>query len=231
MKILIKRAVKLFSGLCLMAFSTALAYSANLGMSPWAVLNHGISKTFPIFTIGQADITIGLIILSVVLLFKEKIGFGTVINILVVGNALDLFLWLGFIPTYTGFSGYEHIIPRLLMCIISVPLFSLSMYLYMSVGMGAGPRDSLMVTLSKRSKLSAGTNRLIIESIVFTIGFILGGKAGVGTVIVVLTSGPVMDVIFKLLKFDVKTIKNETFIDTIRFFSKGKKASSVSGKR
>ena len=97
MKAIVKKFIRLVIGLAIMSFGSAMALQANMGMEPWDVLNHGVSVFLKdvtiggvqVFTFGRANITIGFTILFIDLLFKEKVGFGTFINILICGNIID----------------------------------------------------------------------------------------------------------------------------------------------
>ena len=90
------------------------------------------------------------------------------------------------------------------------------MYIYMSARLGSGPRDGLMCVLKRRAaKMPVGLVRVLLEGCALTIGWLLGGTVGLGTIILVLLSGPTMQVIFKLHKFDVQELRNETIPETI----------------
>ena len=234
MKKYIARFLLLILGLAIMSFGSALSDAAGLGMAPWDVLNDGFSnlmdKAFHYFiadgaladslsarfaTIGRASIFLGLIILVADVVMHEKVGFGTIINILIVGLIWDACMRI--LPDYSALPMSENFIIRLLMCAFSTIPGSFGMYLYIHSALGAGPRDTLMVAVTKRAKkLSVGMIRVIIEGSALVCGILLGGKVGLGTVILVLADGPVMELIFRLLHFDVKTVKNENIAETIK---------------
>lgn len=97
----------------------------------------------------------------------------------------------------------------------------LSTYLYISVGLGSGPRDSLMVALGKKfPSIPIGVIRGSIEGTVLFIGWLLGAKVGLGTVVYVFGIGFILQTTFKLLNFDVKSIVHESVFDTINVFKK-----------
>ena len=230
MKAIVKKFIRLVIGLAIMSFGSAMALQANMGMEPWDVLNHGVSVFLKdvtiggvqVFTFGRANITIGFSILFIDLLFKEKVGFGTFINILICGNIIDLVtgaLIPGFalLPDYTACATMtEHLVPRLLLCVFSVVPAAYGMYVYMSAKLGSGPRDGLMCVVTRRlPKVPVGAIRVVLEGMALIIGWLLGGTVGVGTIILVCSSGPVMQLIFKLAKFDVKELRNETIPETL----------------
>ena len=109
----------------------------------------------------------------------------------------------------------------LLMLLTGQIIVCYSTYLYISVGLGAGPRDSLMVALGKKfPNVPIGIIRGSIEGIVLLIGWLLGAKVGLGTVIYVFGISSVLQTTFRLLNFDVKSIVHESLFDTINVFKK-----------
>jgi len=165
LKPIVLRFLRLLTGLFIMSVGITMAYQSGLGLSPWDVLNDGASVIFPV-TFGQASIGLGLLILLVDVLLKERIGFGTFINILLVGTIVDLIVWLGLIPSYRGLEDLSMLAPRLLLCVGSLIPSSIGVYLYMSARLGAGPRDSLMCALTRRGKkIPVGTVRIILEGL------------------------------------------------------------------
>ena len=219
MKSLIKTFVRLLLGLVIMAFACVLAFNAGLGLSPWDVLHHGLSQVLPI-KMGQASIAVGFVVLIFDILLKEKLGFGTFINIVLVGMTYDIIRELGFVPSFETAQGMEHIFPRVLMCVAAMLIMAFSMYLYMGAELGSGPRDSLMCALTKKTRLPVGGIRLMLEGLAFVAGYFLGGKIGVGSVVLVIGSGPIMQLVFKAFKFDVTQLNNRTISDTISDFKK-----------
>jgi len=219
MKNLAARLVRLVSGLAIISFGIAMAYVSNLGLAPWNVLNDGFSKTFPV-TFGMASILIGFVILFVDILFKERIGFGTFINILLVGSIFDLIIASEILPSYLGSVGFDNLVPRLILCLLSFIPASFGLYLYMSAALGAGPRDTLMCAVTKKLPLSVGLARMILEGSALLAGWLMGGTVGIGTIILVLGNGPIMQLVFHLFKFDVKTLQNETIPETLAAFKK-----------
>ena len=215
MKKLLLKTLKLAAGLIIMGFSLAMSVHSNLGLSPWEVLNDGISRHMGV-QIGTAGIVVGFLILAFEIAFKEKVGLATFLNILVVGSVCNLVLSSGILPDYFECQGLEHLIPRLALCIGSMILVSFSMYLYMDVQWGAGPRDTLMVMLTRKTPLKVGAVRFSVEGIAFIAGFLMGGKIGLGSVVLVALGGPIMGVMFKLLRFDVTQLKNESIPETIK---------------
>ena len=191
--------LKLFLGLFVCALGIIIIIKSNLGFSPWDVLHQGISKLGGI-TIGQASILVGLVVITLDLLLGERIGSGSILNIIFLGTFMDLILYLEIVPLSTGmFLG-------IIMMFLGLFTLSVGCYLYISTGLGCGPRDALMVALTKKTNLSVRAVRNIIEISVLVTGYLMGGYAGVGTVITALFTGSFMQGVFRLFNFDVKSV-------------------------
>jgi len=238
MKELLKQFGTLILGLAIMSFGSAMGLVADLGLGPWDVLNDGTAKFFQgmfniklangadLITFGRANITIGLLVLIIDILCKERLGFGTFINIALCGNIVDLCTGdmiptFALLPDWRGMPMGEDFGIRFILTVLSLIPCSYGMYIYMSARLGNGPRDSLMVAISRRvTKFPVGMIRLCMECCAFLTGWALGGSVGVGTIITVLLAGPTMQLIFKLHKFDVHQLKPETIPETLSKFRK-----------
>jgi len=199
MKKEILRYLKLFLGLFVCALGVIIIIKSNLGFSPWDVLHQGISKVGNI-TIGQASILVGVIVITLDLFLGERIGSGTLLNILFLGSFMDGILYMDIVPlSINMFTG-------VFMMFLGLLVFSIGCYLYISTGLGCGPRDALMVALTKKTNLSVRAVRNSIEISVLAGGYLLGGYAGVGTVIAALFTGMFIQAVFKLFNFDVKSV-------------------------
>lgn len=209
----IKKTVKLIIGLFLYALGLILCIRADIGLAPWDAFGIGVNKVTGI-SYGNVSIITGIIILIVlVLFFKEKIGFATILNTILIGVFADLIVSLNIIPYMTNFF------TGLLMLVIGQIVICYATYLYISVGLGSGPRDTLMVALGKKfPNVPIGIVRGSIEGTVLLIGWLLGAKVGIGTVIYVFGIGFVLQTTFKLLKFDVKSVVHESVFDTVNIF-------------
>jgi uncharacterized membrane protein YczE len=205
----IKRTGRLLFGLFLYSLGLTLSIQANVGLAPWDAFGMGVSNITGI-SYGNISILTGIVILIVVAGFlKEKIGMGTILNTILIGIMVDLMQAIHLIPFMTNFFLG---IPMLLLSQIIV---SLATYFYIGAGMGCGPRDTLMVALGKMfPKVPIGAIRGSIEGTVLLIGFLLGAKVGIGTVIAVFGISFILQYTFKLLKFDIKAVVHENIFET-----------------
>jgi uncharacterized membrane protein YczE len=210
MKKYLKKLIRLIIGLFIYALGLVLCIYADIGLAPWDAFGIGVSKVTGI-SYGNVSIITGILILvALVLIFKEKIGFGTIFNTILIGAFADLIISLNIIPYMTNFFA------GLIMLLTGQIVICYATYLYISVGLCSGPRDSLMVALGKKfPKVPIGIIKSSIEGTVLLIGWLLGAKVGLGTVIYVFTIGFALQTIFRLLKFDVKSVVHESVFDTV----------------
>jgi len=205
--------IRLFAGFFLYSAGIVMTINANIGLAPWDVFHQGLSKTFGI-TIGQASIGIGIIIVIINSLFREKVGWGSLGNMLFIGVFVDLLMLNHIIPEF------ENLVLRVLMMFSGMFVIGVATYLYISVGLGAGPRDGLMVALTKRTGKSVRLVRNTIETVVVIIGYFLGGSVGVGTLVMALTIGVFVQLAFQLFKFDVKKVEHRFIDEDIKLLKK-----------
>jgi uncharacterized membrane protein YczE len=204
------RGSRLFVGLFLYAVGIVMTINANLGLGPWDVFHQGLSKTIGI-TMGQASISMGIIIVVMNYFVGEKLGWGTLSNMLFIGIFMDILMLNNLIPIY------ENTILQIFMMLGGMFVIGLASYFYIGAGLGSGPRDGLMVLLTKKTGKSVRFIRNCIEITVLIVGYFLGGFVGVGTIVIALGMGYFVQFAFKLFKFDVKAVKHRYVEDDIRF--------------
>jgi uncharacterized membrane protein YczE len=179
-------------GFALFGFAIALLIRAGLGTSSWAVLEVALSRLFHI-TPGTASVIVGFVVLAIALALKEQIGWGTPANILSIGPWEDLSLWL--IPNVTN-----NLLLQIACLLLAVGLMGIASAIYIGVNAGAGPRDSLMLAITRATKLSTQVARGAIEISVVIVGWLLGGPVGLGAIAFSLLIGPSVQAAFRLFK-------------------------------
>lgn len=176
-------------GFLLYGVALALLIRAGLGTSTWLVLEIALADLLGI-TIGAMTVWMGFAVLVLALALRERVGWGTLANILCIGPWLNLFL--GWIPTL------EANIPlRIGMFLLGVLIQGVATAVYIGVEAGAGPRDSLMLAIHRVTGSSVRAARSSIEVIVVALGWLLGGPAGWGTLAFALLIGPSVQWAFK----------------------------------
>lgn len=182
-------------GFALFGLSIALLIQANLGTSPWVMLAVALANILGL-TPGTLTVIIGMAVLAISVALKERIGWGTLANILCIGPWVDVFLWL--IP-----MAEDNLPLQIAMLLASIIIMGLASAIYIGVNAGAGPRDSLMLAIERISGWSLSRTRGTIELSVFILAWLLGGPFGVGTIVVALLIGQSVQWWFRLLKVDV----------------------------
>lgn len=176
----IQRYLILFFGLLIFGLGESLLVLSTLGNSPWVVLAEGISIQTR-YNIGETTFIISLIVLLFWIPLKQKPGFGTLMNIVGIATALEIGLRV--IPYQ------KQIMFQLLFVFLGIGLVGAGSALYITCGLGTGPRDGLMTGLHYKTGIRVGRVRLGIEVLVLTLGAILGGTVGIGTALFALLIG------------------------------------------
>lgn len=167
---------------------------SQLGVPPWDVLHMGIAEHTSL-TLGTAAMVVGLVIVAIAWLVGAPPGFGTIANAVVIGLAIDVFSAIGWVERLSNTS----LGVRAGLVALGVWLFGVGSALYIGAGMGAGPRDSFMLALTRRTGWRIGIVRGSIEVTVLAAGLLLGGVAGIGTLALALLVGPSVELSFWLL--------------------------------
>jgi uncharacterized protein len=209
-KNIIKRVAKLYLGLFLYALGIVMTINAHLGLAPWEVFHQGLSKNIGI-TMGQASIYVGIAFVILDSLFGERLGWGTLSNMIFIGVFLDILMLNHLVPVF------QSLVPRFIEMLLGMFTIGMASYFYISAALGSGPRDGLMVALTKRTTKSVRFLRNCIEFSVLAVGYVLGGSVGIGTVIMALTAGYFVQFAFKIFKFNIKETKHRFIDEDIKY--------------
>ena len=177
---ILQRFLLLIFGLTVFGIGEAFLVVTSLGNSPWVVLSEGISLNSNL-NIGQATFFVSLVVLFFWIPLRQKPGFGTLANIVVIAVAIELGLLI--IPEV------NNIFLKLFYVLFGILLVGIGSALYITCGLGTGPRDGLMTGLHYRTGVRVGRVRLGIEVMALTTGALLGGSLGVGTALFALFIG------------------------------------------
>ncbi len=179
-KELARRTPRLLVGIVLLGVGIAMMVRARLGLSPWDVMHQGIARRTGL-SIGIVIIGLGLLILLLWIPLRQRLGIGTALNTLTVGLIADVALGLIDAP--------HGLVLRWLLLLGAVLLISFGIGLYISAGLGPGPRDGLMTGIAAKG-FPIWIVRTLLELFALAIGYALGGDVGVGTVIFAFGIGP-----------------------------------------
>lgn len=170
----VTRFLKLMIGLFIYGVGVALTVSAKIGIAPWDVLAQGISRQTSL-SFGWATVAVSIMVLLTWIPLRVRPGLGSIMNAITVGLVAD---W-----TLSWLPSWDNYLLQLFVFLIGMAVISFATGMYISVGMGKGPRDGLNVGLASALKKPFWMARSIVEITVVTIGFLLGGQVREGTLI------------------------------------------------
>lgn len=176
----ISRVLILFFGLALFGLGDALVVQSNLGNAPWTVFAQGLSLKTGL-SLGWATFYTGFVVLLIWIPLRERPGFGTISNIIIISAAIQVGVEL--FPLQSSFLG------GLASALLGIALVGIGTALYITCGLGPGPRDGAMTGIHNRTGIRVGRVRMGIEVTVLVIGALLGGRIGLGTALFALLIG------------------------------------------
>ncbi len=187
---MLRRVSQLLVGLMLYGFACAMMVRAGIGVDPWTVFAQGMSNVTGL-SLGLLTILIGAVVLLLWIPLRQRLGIGTVLNMLLVGIAIDLGLLVIGAP--------PELWQRILLFLGGLLLLAVATGLYIGSRFGAGPRDGLMTGLNSRFGVPIWLARTVVEITVLLIGWALGGNLGLGTLAFALLIGPLCGLALPLL--------------------------------
>lgn len=188
-----RRLVQLFVGLWLYGATMAMLVRSGLGLDPWDVFHEGLALHVPL-TFGQVVIAVGAAVLLLWIPLRQRPGFGTIANVIVIGLAAD--------ATLAVLPDAEHLAVAVLLLVGGIVGNGVAGAMYVGAGLGPGPRDGLWTGIVARTGASVRLVRTALEVTVVVAGFALGGTVGLGTVLYALMIGPIVQ--FFLPWFEIR---------------------------
>lgn len=176
-----ERLIRLLLGLWLYGLAIALMIQAAVGAAPWDVFHLGLVRHVP-GSFGMVMVLASLAILLAWIPLRQMPGLGTLANTFLIGPFADLHLaWL---PAPEGLAlRWVYMLAGVVACAFATAL-------YVGAQLGPGPRDGLMTGLARRTGWSIRLVRTGIEVTALAIGVLLGGTAGLGTLVFAFGVGP-----------------------------------------
>tara|TARA_B100000003_G_scaffold58137_1_gene51625 strand:- start:5 stop:679 length:675 start_codon:yes stop_codon:yes gene_type:complete len=173
--------ILLIVGLIIFGAGDAVLISARLGNTPWTVLAEGIAENLG-WSIGESTFFVSFMVLLLWIPLKEKPGIGTILNAILIAATIEVLLPI--LPTPEAFS------LQIIQVLVGIFLVAIGSGLYLTANLGPGPRDGTMTGLTKMTGIAIGRIRSGIEIFVIAIGWTLGGKFGIGTILFAILIGP-----------------------------------------
>jgi uncharacterized membrane protein YczE len=185
-----KRVLILFFGLAIFGLGDGLIIQSGLGNAPWSVLAQGISLKSGL-SIGTSTLIVGSLVLALWIPLRERPGFGTLSNIIIISLFIEI--------ATNIFPKQENILSGLIFTLVGIAMVGIGSSLYITCGLGPGPRDGAMTGLHQRTGVRVGRVRLGLEVVVSIAGALLGGTLGLGTLLFALLIGQSVAISFGLL--------------------------------
>jgi uncharacterized membrane protein YczE len=185
-----KRVLILFFGLAIFGLGDGLIIQSGLGNAPWSVLAQGISLKSGL-SIGTSTLIVGSLVLALWIPLRERPGFGTLSNIIIISLFIEI--------ATNIFPKQSNILPGVIFTLLGISMVGIGSSLYITCGLGPGPRDGAMTGLHQRTGVRVGRVRLGLEVVVSIVGALLGGTLGLGTLLFALLIGQSVAISFGLL--------------------------------
>ncbi|MED6313297.1 MAG: hypothetical protein VX653_05610 [Candidatus Thermoplasmatota archaeon] len=183
--------ILLIIGLIIFGAGDAVLIAAGIGNTPWTVLAEGIAITLgEDWTIGKATFLVSVLVLLLWIPLREKPGFGTILNAILIAATIEVLLPI--LPTP------ESLAMQLAQVVVGVIMIGIGSGLYLTANLGPGPRDGTMTGLTKVTGISIGKVRGGIELSVLLIGWAMGGTFWIGTIIFAVLIGPCVAICLNL---------------------------------
>ncbi len=189
------RLVGLVAGLFLCALGIVLFLESELGLPPWDVLHQGLAEQAGL-SFGVANLVVSVAVLALAWRLRAHIGLGTLLNATLIGTFVIALTALEAVDALSE----EPLATRIGLIAMALACFGVGSAFYIGAALGAGPRDSLMLVVSRRLGVRIGAARTAIEVAALALGFALGGTAGLGTLVFALGIGPAVELSFWLLE-------------------------------
>ena len=189
---MIRRLLRLNIGLLIYGLAVSMVVNAKVGIPPWDVFAQGISIQLNT-SYGVASIIVSVIVLLFWIPLKVKPGIGSIMNAILIGLWADF--WTQYLPKMDFYWG------NLAMFLLGTCTVAFATGLYITSNLGSGPRDGLILGLTKRLGWKVWQIRTVIEVLVLSIGWVMGGQVREGTVIFAITIGYLMQISLKFFKY------------------------------
>lgn len=199
--------MQVLCGLVLYGVSMAMIVNADLGLDPWDVFHQGIARSFG-WRLGFVTIGVSVAVLLLWVPIRQRPGLGTVLNAVLVGSVFEIAAPL--LPHDLG-----SVVARSALLVGGVLANALATAMYIGAGLGPGPRDGLMTGIAARG-WPVRWVRTTIEVAVLSLGWVLGGSVGVGTVLYALAIGPLVHPLLPLASIDARADRRLTATGSVR---------------
>lgn len=191
-----------FIGLAVFSLGITVTINVNhLGLHPWDVLNVTLFEKVGL-SIGSWSIIIGAILITIsFILDRRYVKIGTFLNALIIGSMIDFYMWLDFLPKAT------HTWTDTIIMVCGIVIMGIGGGVYNAAGVGSGPRDGFMLSISDKTGMSVQSVRIITELLVLVLAWLIGGLIFIFTFIFTFIQSPIFQYVY--VKMDQKLMQIE----------------------
>lgn len=211
-----RRIIICIAGLVLYALGNFFGVIAGAaGTNGWNTLALGLSNTTGL-SFGSCVFVIGIVLLIIDYFGKGKLGLGTFMNVFFISWMSDVFLKiLTFIPPAPNMT------IGVIYTLLGQMIIAFATVIYMKPGLGAGPRDTLMVITGRLvPNVPIGVVKFVLEIAALLAGVVMGAAFGIGTVLVIALQASFFQFACRVCRFEPRDVKNEDLADTFRRIAK-----------
>jgi uncharacterized membrane protein YczE len=190
-------------GVSLVGFGLAFNSAGMLGNDPVAVLYDGVRNIlgFQPERLGLVTNLVNFILLTIVFIFGRRyINIGTFIYAVPMGN----FVSIGF-KLHENLNIPSDLVGRILTSFCGCTMLFLGIGIFIATNIGMDPVTGVIMLVRDKINGQYKVAKIICDVISLLLGFTLGGKIGVVTVIAACVAGPIIQKISEI--FDKTVIK------------------------
>lgn len=196
----LKRMILMLIGVEIMGICVALLNMTNFGVDPFTAVSYGLKDLLGIELLGTVNLMFNGTLLLIVLCFDvNRLGFGTAGNMILIGYTADL---TNYCLKLMGITSLDGMATRIIVMLIALAIFVFAVALYVNAGLGASAYDALPYIIHEKfikKKCSFKYVRIAFDAFFTILAFIIKGQAGVITVLMVISLGPIIEVVSKLV--------------------------------
>lgn len=201
---LIKRLVMFFVGMSIIQFGVALFLKTSIGSDSFTVFTEGLAtvlnktglKDLSIVHMitGRAEVTPGVanmiilivLFIGILIVDRKRIKIGTLICVIGVGAIIDLGVKaVSYFPIESA-----NIFVKMLLVLGGCFIIAVGFSIMSESDIGVAPNDIVPFIIKDKLNCQYRWVRIAFDATFLIVGFILGGKVGIGTIIAMLAIGP-----------------------------------------
>ncbi|MFV8828275.1 YczE/YyaS/YitT family protein [Alkalihalobacterium sp. APHAB7] len=195
MSLKLRRGLCYLVGLFILAVGITFTIISNLGAGAWDALSVGLSVRFGL-TVGTWVILIGVILIIVnALISWSRPEIHSLLTVVILGYFIDFWLLIVFQDIRLNELPIQSAV-----LLLGVTLMGLGISTYLQADFAIIPIDRLMLNLKQLLRLPLMGAKTSAEIIALVAALVVGGPIGVGTIIVTLSIGPLIQLFYKRVK-------------------------------